>query len=90
MRHLEIKKPNIQALYFSSKSFIWFHSKKIGLLFRVKCSTRTCEKPDILASFAPDHSPILFSLNQMSKFSHGKGLWKFNKSLLLKRSTLKR
>ena len=41
------------------------------------------KKTDILASFATDHSPILFSLNQMSEFSHGKGLWKFNKSLLL-------
>ena len=30
-------------------SFIWFHSNKIGLLFRVKCSARTCEKTDILA-----------------------------------------
>ena len=27
-------------------------------------------------SFATDHSPILFSSNQMSEFSHGKGLWK--------------
>ena len=41
------------------------------------------KKTDILASFATDHSPILFSLNQMSEFSHGKSLWKFNKSLLL-------
>ena len=29
---------------FSLKSFIWFHSKKIRLLFRIKCSTETCEK----------------------------------------------
>ena len=44
----------------------------------------TCKKIlDILAYFATDHSPINFSLNQMSEFSHGKGLWKFNKSLLL-------
>ena len=40
-------------------------------------------RPDISASFATDHSPILFSLNQMSEFSQEKGLWKFNKSLLL-------
>ena len=41
------------------------------------------KKTDILASFARDHSPILFPLNQMGEFSHGKGLRKFNKSLLL-------
>ena len=40
-------------------------------------------RTDISASFATDHSPILFSLNQMSEFSQEKGLWKFNKSLLL-------
>ena len=37
----------------------------------------------MLASFATDHSQILFSLNQMSEFSQGKSLLKFNKSLLL-------
>ena len=39
----------------------------------------------MLASFATDHSQILFSLNQMSEFSQGKSLLKFNKSLLLKK-----
>ena len=36
-----------------------------------------------LFSSATDHSLIIFSLNQTSQFSHGKVLWKFNKSLLL-------
>ena len=68
---------------FHPVSFIQFHSKKIGLLFRVKYSTGARKKTDILASFATDHSPIPFSLNQMSEFSHGNSLCKFNKSLLL-------
>ena len=37
----------------------------------------------ILASFATDHSRILFSLNEISEFSHGKNLWKSSKSLFL-------
>ena len=41
------------------------------------------KNPDILASFTTDHSPILFSLNQMNEISHGKSLWKLNKSILL-------
>ena len=41
------------------------------------------ERTDILASFTTNHSPILFSLNQISEFFHGKDLRKFNKSLLL-------
>ena len=43
------------------------------------------KRTGILASFVIDHSPILFILNQVSEFSHGKGLCKFNKSLLLKK-----
>ena len=43
------------------------------------------KRTDILASFATDLSQILFSLNQMSKFSNGKGLRKFNRSLLSKK-----
>ena len=49
-----------------------------------------CEKTNILASFATDHSLIMFLLNQMSEFSHGKGLWKFNKSLLLSKEYIEK
>ena len=49
-----------------------------------------CEKTNILASFATDHSLIIFLLNQMSEFSHGKGLWKFNKSLLLSKEYIEK
>ena len=49
-----------------------------------------CEKTNILASFATDHSLIIFLLNQMSEFSHGKGLWNFNKSLLLSKEYIEK
>ena len=48
------------------------------------------KKLDILASFATDHKPILFLLNQMSEFSHRKVLWKFNKSFLLNKEYVKK
>ena len=41
-----------------------------------------CVEKRIFSSVT-DHSPIIFSLNQTSQFSHGKVLWKYNKSLLL-------
>ena len=47
------------------------------------------KKTNILASLATDHSPILFLLNQMSEFFRGKGLWKFNKSLLSNKEYVK-
>ena len=48
------------------------------------------KKTDILASFATDHSLILFTWNQMSQCSHGKSLWKFNKSLLLNKTNVEK
>ena len=36
---------------------------------------------DILASYKSDHSPVVLSL-KLDSFTHGKGLWKFNNSLL--------
>lgn len=39
------------------------------------------KKCDILTSFRSDHSPIMLVL-KLNEFKHGKGLWKFNNSLL--------
>ena len=36
---------------------------------------------DILSSYKSDHSPVLLNL-KCNDFKHGKGLWKFNNSLL--------
>ena len=35
-----------------------------------------------LAAFPADHSPITFSLCHLKEFPRGRGLWKFNKSLI--------
>ena len=35
-----------------------------------------------LAAFPADHSPITFSLCHLKEFPQGRGLWKFNKSLI--------
>ena len=39
-------------------------------------------KEDVLASFCSDPSPILFALDMLKEDQRGKGLWKFNGSLL--------
>lgn len=39
------------------------------------------QESDILSSYKSDHSPVLFTL-ELGNFTHGKGLWKFNNSLL--------
>ena len=42
----------------------------------------TVIRADVLASFCSDHSPIIFTISFESNNKRGKGLWKFNKSLL--------
>ena len=37
---------------------------------------------DTSAAFSTDHSPITFSSCHLKEFPRGKGLWKFNKSLI--------
>ena len=39
------------------------------------------KKPDVLAAFSTDHSPIMFSLFSKSEGKRGKGLWKHSNSL---------
>lgn len=39
------------------------------------------KKCDIITSYRSDHSPIMLLL-KLNEFKHGKGLWKFNNSLL--------
>ena len=48
---------------------------------KIKCFTFR-QRHTTLATFSTDHSPILFSLCQINEFHCGKGLWKFNKSLI--------
>ena len=39
------------------------------------------KQADILSSYRSDHSPVSLSI-RLNEFQHGKGLWKFNNSLL--------
>lgn len=46
------------------------------------------QESEILASYKSDHSPVLLNL-KLNEFTHGKGLWKFNNSLLYDNDFLK-
>ena len=70
----------IASFHFLGKA--WFDRRRLDYFFVSNVLQECVKKADILVSFVTDHSPILFSLNQMSKGSHGKSLWKFYRSLL--------
>ena len=44
---------------------------------------KSIKDTEILPALSSDHFPILFSLDSTEPASEGKGLWKFNNSLLL-------
>ena len=81
-----IRNPKFKRYAFRQNHSNGFIQRRVDYVFMSNVlQERVKKNPDILGSFATDHSQILFSLNQMSEFSHGIGLWKFNKSLLLKK-----
>ena len=74
-----VRSPNFKWYIFRQNHSSGFIQRR----FQSNFLQERVERTDILASFTTNHSPILFSLNQISEFFHGKYLRKFNKSLLL-------
>ena len=80
---MENKKPKFKWYTFRQNHSSGFIHRKLDNIFVSNVLPEHMKRTDILVSFAKDYSPILFLINQMSVFSHEKGLWKFNKSLSL-------
>ena len=83
IKPIKLRNPNFKQYTFCQTHSSGFIQRRLDNFFVSNVYRDMWKNPDILASFATDYSPILFSLNQMSEFSHGKCLWKFNKPLLL-------
>ena len=78
-----IRNPKFKRYTFRLNHSFGFIQRKLDYFFVSNVLQERVKKTNILAFFATYHSPIFFSLNQISEVSHGKGLWKFKKSLLL-------
>ena len=84
-----IRNPKFKRYVFRQNHSSGFIQRRLDYFFVSNVLQEPAKKTNILASLATDHSPILFLLNQMSEFFRGKGLWKFNKSLLLNKEYVK-
>ena len=62
-----------------SKIFI---QRRLDYFFRSNSLQESIKTTITLAAFPADHSPITFSLCHLKEFPRGRGLWKFNKSLI--------
>ena len=69
-------------IYFQTTLFYWFYSETFRLFFISNSLHESIKTTYTSAAFSTDHSPITLSLCHLKEFPQGRGLWKFNKSLI--------
>ena len=77
-----IRNPNVKRFTFLQNHVSGFIELRLDSFLISNALQESIIKTDVLASFCTDHSPILFSLQLKDMPTRGKGLWKFNNSLV--------
>ena len=77
-----IRNPNLRRFSFRQNHFSGYIQRRLDYFFISNILQEATKKTDILAAFSTDHSPIYFSLLKQHHLINGKGLWKFNNSLI--------
>ena len=67
---------------FRQNHFSGYIKRRLDYFFVSNSLQEAIKSVDILASFSTDHSPIFITLSKLNEFTKGKGLWKFNNSLI--------
>ena len=67
---------------FRQNHFSGYIQRRLDYFFVSNSLQEAIKSIDILASFSTDHSPIFILLSKLNEFTKGKGLWKFNNSLI--------
>ena len=76
-----IRNPNTNRYTFHQQHSSGYIQRRLDYFFISNISQEYLKKPNVLAAFSTDHSPIMFSLFSKSEETGGKGLWKHNNSL---------
>ena len=74
------RQPKFRKYFYESKALKV--KSRIGFVLVVKNMTQFVKKSEIYPSIAPDHKAIYMSLSLSNETPRGRGLWKFNDSLL--------
>ena len=77
-----IRNPNLRRVSFRQNHFSGYIQRRLDYFFISNILQEATKKTDILAAFSTDHSPIYFSLSKQHHLINGRGLWKFNNSLI--------
>ena len=78
----KIRNPKRKRFTFRQHHSTVFIQRRLDYFFISNTLQESIKTADTLAAFSTDHSPVTFSLCHLKEFSRGRGLWKFNKSLI--------
>ena len=73
---------DIWRITFRQNHFSGYIQRRLDYFFVSNSLQEAIKSVNILASFSTDHSPIFITLSKLNEFTEGKGLWKFNNSLI--------
>ena len=78
-----IRFPDKKRFTFRQKIGNHVIHRRLDYIFLCNSLQEFASNIDVLPSFLSDHSPLFFSLHNSSDHNRGRGVWKFNNSLLL-------
>ena len=77
-----IRNPKRQNFTFRQNHSTGFAEHQLDYIFVSNCLQEFVNYTDVLPAISTDHSPILISLSNDNSDNNGRGLWKYNISLV--------
>ena len=77
-----IRNPKTKIFTFRQKHDSGLIQRRLDYLYISNSMQVSVENTDVLASLLTDHSPVTFSCFKNEESNRGRGLWKFNNSLI--------
>ena len=77
-----IRNPKTKRFTFRQKHVLTLIQKRLDYFYISNSMQVSVKNTDVLASLLTDHSPITFSCLKNEESNRGRGLWKFNNSLI--------
>ena len=77
-----IRNPKRQNFTFRQNHSTGFIERRLDYIFVSNCLQEFVNYTDVLPAISTDHSPVLISLSNDNSDNNGRGLWKYNSSLV--------
>lgn len=77
-----LRNPKTKRYTFRQNHYSGFIQRRLDFFFISNSLQEQVSCTDVTNAFCTDHSPILFTLGEIHQSPRGRGLWKFNNSLI--------